>query len=140
MKSTLIILMLMCACFTACVAHAPTSSDQALLQGTWLAHSESQNGQSKPVVFQYLFTRDTLTFTDEHGKQVNYAFALVPHTSPKLLNIWPEGSPASASPVSVAYELNGDSLKIVVAPPGSTPTDISDNHHQELISCRRKCP
>jgi len=34
--------------------------------------------------------------------------------------------------------LDGDSLKIVVAPPGLRPTEISDKNNQELIICKRK--
>ena len=40
--------------------------------------------------------------------------------------------------VSIAYELKGNSLKIVVAPPNMRQTEISDKNNQELIICRRK--
>lgn len=140
MKTALASLLLTCSCLSGCAGHASTSADQARLQGAWLAHSESQNGQSKDVVFQYVFSGTTLTFTDETGQQMKYSFAVVADNTPKLLAIWPEGSPADTPPVRVAYELSGDSLTIVVAPPGSIPADISDKHDQELISCRRKSP
>ena len=58
----------------------------------------------------------------------------------KLITIRPEEMPADSTPVSVAYELDGDSLTLVIAPAGSRPTGISDKNDQELIVCKRKSP
>lgn len=85
-----------------------------------------------------MFKGDRVAFTDETGKEMNYSFKLDSDNNLKLITLWPDDSPANSTPVSVAYELDGDSLKIVVAPPGSRPTEISDNNSQELIICRRK--
>lgn len=140
MKTSLITLVLACFSLCGCAGNSPPSSDQANIQGIWLAQSESQNGHTKNVSFQYVFRGDKVAFTDETGKEMNYSFKLDSDSNLRLITIWPDESLAKSTPVSVAYELDGDSLKIVVAPPGSRPTEISDRNNQELIICRRKSP
>lgn len=81
-----------------------------------------------------------MTFTDETGKVVKYSFKLETAGKLKLMMIRPAEAPADSAPVGVAYELAGDSLKIVVAPAGARPTEISDKNDQELIVCTRKRP
>ena len=105
-----------------------------------MAQSESQNGHQKNVTYQYVFRGDRLTFKDETGKEMKYSFKLDTAGNLKLITIRPEETLTNSTPVIVAYELDGDSLKIVVAPPGSRPTEISDKNDQELIICRRKSP
>jgi uncharacterized protein (TIGR03067 family) len=117
---------------------AAKSTDQANIQGTWLAQTESQNGIKKDVSFLYIFKGDTITFIDETGKEMKYLFKLDTTVNPKLITIQPADTPNNSTPVSVAYELDGDSLTIVVAPPGLRPTEISDKNDQELIICKRK--
>lgn len=117
---------------------AAKSIDQAKIQGTWLAQTESQNGIQKNVTYQYIFKEDKLTFRDETGKEMKYFFKLDTSDNPKFFTILPADTLTHPEPVSVAYELDGDSLKIVVAPPGLRPTEISDKNNQELITCKRK--
>ena len=117
---------------------AARSTDQARIQGTWLAQTESQNGIKKNVAYQYVFKGDKLTFRDETGKEMKYSFRLNTTGNLKLIIIQSEDTLTNSTPVSVAYELDGDSLKIVVAPPGLRPTEISDKNNQELIICKRK--
>ena len=105
-----------------------------------MAQSESQNGHKKDVTYQYVFRGDKVTFTDETGKVMKYSFKLETASNLKLITIRPEETLTDSTPVSVAYELDGDSLKIVVAPAGSRPTEISDRNNQELIICKRKSP
>lgn len=136
MKTSLITLVLACSLLCGCAA--PRVSDEARLQGLWLAHSESLNGHTKSVDFRYVFRGDRVTFTDETGRAMTYVFTLDAGSTPKLMTIVPDEP--GATKASVAYALNGDSLTIVVAPPGATPTEISDKHDQELIVCRRKRP
>ena len=138
MKTSLIILVLVCALSCGVAGDAAKSTDQANLQGVWLAQSESQNGIKKNVSYQYVFRGDKLTFIDETGKEMKYSFKLDTTGNLKLLIIQPEETLTNSTPVSVAYELDGDSLKIVVAPPGLRPTEISDKNNQELIICKRK--
>ena len=140
MKPSLITLVLVYTSFSRIAGDAPKSSDQANLQGIWLAQSESQNGHKRDVTYQYVFSGDKLTFKDETGKEMKYWFQLDTASKPKLITIRPDGAPTNSKPVSVAYELDGDSLKIVVAPSGSRPTEISEKNYQELILCRRKRP
>ena len=140
MKTSLITLVLVCASSSGIAGDASKSSDQANIQGVWLAQSESQNGHKKNVTYQYVFRGDKLTFKDETGKEMKYSFKLETASNLKLITIRPEETPTNATPVSVAYELNGDSLTIVVAAPGSRPTELSDNNNQELIICNRKRP
>jgi uncharacterized protein (TIGR03067 family) len=121
MKTSLITLVLVCASSSGKAGDAPKSSDQANIQGVWLAQSESQNGHKKNVTYQYVFRGDKLTFKDETGKGMKYSFKLETASNLKLVTIRPEETPTNSTPVSVAYESNGDSLKIVVAPPGFAP-------------------
>ena len=86
----------------------------------------------------YIFRGDKLTFRDETGKEMNYSFKLDTTGNLKLIIIQPEETLTNSTPVSVAYELAGNSLKIVVAAPGLRPIEISDKNNQELIICKRK--
>ena len=138
MKASLIIMVLVCTLSCGVAGDAPKSTDQANIQGVWLAQSESQNGIKWNVTYQYVFSGDTFTFTDETGKEMKYSFKLDITGNPKLIIIQPKDALTNSTPVSVAYELAGDSLKIVVAPAGLRPTEISDKNNQELIICKRK--
>ena len=138
MKTSLIILVLVCALSCGVAGDAAKSTDQANIQGVWLGQSESQNGIKKNVSYLYVFRGDKVTFRDETGKEMNYSFKLDTTGNLKLIIIQPEETLTNSTPVSVAYELDGDSLKIVVAPPGLRPTEISDKNNQELIICKRK--
>jgi uncharacterized protein (TIGR03067 family) len=106
----------------------------------WLAKTESQNGHTKNVAYQYHFGGNTVTFIDENGKETKYTFKLDTAHNPSLCVLQPKQAPSNSKPVSVAYQLSGDSLTIVIAPPGSVPTEMSDRNNQELIICRRKAP
>ena len=138
MKTTVVALALVFVSLRSIAADAPKHTDQESIQGIWLAQTESQNGQKRNVDYEYVFRGDRVTFKDENGKETKYSFKLDTAGSLKVLIIQPEETPTNSTPVSVAYELNGDSLKIVVAPPGSRPTEISDKNNQELIICKRK--
>ena len=138
MRETLIILVLVCALSCGVAGDAAKSTDQANIQGAWLAQSESQNGIKKNVSYLYVFRGDKVTFTDETGKEMKYSFRLDTTGNPRLIIIQPVETHTNSTPVSVGYELDGDSLKIVVAPPGLRPTEISDKNNQELIICKRK--
>ena len=138
MKTSLIILVLVCALSCGVDRDAAKSTDQANIQGVWLAESESQNGIKKNVTYQYVFRGDKVTFRDETGKEMKYSFKLNTTGNLKFIIIQPEDTLTNSEPVSVAYELAGNSLKIVVAPPGLRPTEISDKNNQELIICKRK--
>ncbi len=138
MKTSLIMLVLICAVSCSVDRNEAKSADQANIQGTWLAQTESRNGIKKNVTYLYVFTGDKLTFRDETGKEMKYSFRLDTTGNPRLIIIRPDEPLTDSTPVSVAYELGGDSLKIVVAPPGLSPTEISDKNNQELIICKRK--
>lgn len=138
MKTSLMILVVVCALSCGVTGDAAKSTGQANLQGAWLAQSESQNGIKKEVSYLYVFSGDKVTFTDETGKEMKYSFRLDTTGNPHLIIIQPEDKLANSAPVSVGYELDGNSLKIVVAPPGLRPTEISDKNNQELIICKRK--
>jgi uncharacterized protein (TIGR03067 family) len=140
MKSSLITRVLVCTSLCGIGGCAPKPSDQANIQGVWLAQSESQNGHKKNVTYQYVFRGDKVTFKDETGKEMKYSFKLDTASNLKLITIRPKETLTNSTPVSVAYELDGDSLTIVVAPPGSRPTEISDKNNQELVICKRKSP
>jgi uncharacterized protein (TIGR03067 family) len=140
-KTSIVTLVLVAGCLLGgCAAGGARSVDHERLQGIWLAESESQSGRTKPVSFRYVFSGDTLVFTDENAQEMTYAFKLESKGPLRLITIWPSESREEATPVSVAYELAGDSLTLVIAPPGLRPAEISDRNDQELILCRRKRP
>lgn len=138
MKISLILLVLVCEMSCGVAGDPVKTTDQENIQGTWLAQTESQNGKKWEVTYLYVFQGDKFTFTDETGKEMKYLFKLDTTGNPRLIMIQPEDSSADSTPVAVGYELDGDSLKIVVAPPGLRPTEISDRNDQELIICNRK--
>ncbi|KIC92657.1 TIGR03067 domain-containing protein [Flavihumibacter solisilvae] len=138
MKTSLILLVIVCALSCGVAGDAAKSTDQANIQGEWLAQSESQNGVKWTVSYVYVFRKDKLTFRDETGKEMKYLFKLETTGNLKLITLQPEETLANSTPVSIAYELDGDSLTIVIAPPGLRPTEISDKNDQELIICKRK--
>jgi uncharacterized protein (TIGR03067 family) len=138
MKLYIIIPILFCALSCSIGSRVPKATDHANLQGVWLAQTESQNGVTKKVSYLYVFNEDTVAFTDETGKHVKYFFKLDTAANLKLMNIRPVDKSMDSTAVSVGYDLRGDFLKIVVAPPGSRPADISDRNNQELIICKRK--
>lgn len=138
MKISLILLVIVCALSCGVVSDSAKSTDRANIQGIWLAQTESQNGIKKNVSYLYIFRKDKVTFIDETGKEMKYSFKLETTGNLKLITIQPEEKLANSTPVSVAYELDGNSLTIVVAPPGLRPTEISDKNDQELIICKRK--
>lgn len=140
LKTPLFALLLVGASLCGCAGDAPKSTDEENIQGVWLAQTESQNGHKKNVTYQYDFQGDKVTFRDETGKEMKYSFKLEAISGLKLLTIQPEETSTNATPVSVAYDLNGDSLTLVIAAPGSRPTDLSDKNDQELIICQRKSP
>ncbi|MBK9732634.1 MAG: TIGR03067 domain-containing protein [Chitinophagaceae bacterium] len=138
MKTSLIILVIVCALSCGVAGDATKSTDQANIQGVWLAQSESVNGIKKNVTYVYVFRKDKVTFIDETGKEMKYSFKLDSADNLKLITIQPVETLTNSTPVSVAYQLGGDSLKIVIAPAGLRPTEISDKNNQELIICKRK--
>ncbi|MGE9311637.1 TIGR03067 domain-containing protein [Niabella sp. CJ426] len=138
MKIYLLILLLVCALSCGVSRDAAKATDQANLQGAWLAQSESQNGKKWNVSYLYVFKGDKLFFTDETGKEVTYSFKLDTTGSLRFIVVQPDETLNISAPVNIAYELNGDLLKIVIAPPGLRPTEISDKNNQELIICKRK--
>ncbi len=76
----------------------------------------------------------------ETGKEMKYSFKLDTASNLKLITIRPVETLTNSTPFSIAYELDGDSLKTVIAPAGSRPTEISDKNNQELIICKRRSP
>lgn len=138
LKTCLILLLLVSAISCGVASDPVKPNDQANIQGTWLAQTESQNGVKKNVSYQYIIGKDSLSFIDETGKEMKYSFTLDTTGNPKLLIIRTVDTLTNATPVGVAYVLNGDSLTIVVAPSGLRPREISDKNDQELIICRRK--
>lgn len=137
---TLFLLVLLAVFALSCgsAGDAAKSNDHANIQGVWLGQKESLNGVEKEVNFQYVFSADKFTFTDETGKEFSYSYTLDTLSNPRLFIIHPVVMDGDTISVGVGYELKGDSLKIVVAPPKMRPLDISDNNNQELITCTRK--
>lgn len=138
MKLPALILIFVFALSCGVSGDKPRPSDQEAIQGVWLAQTESQNGTQKNVSYLYAFVGNKVTFTDETGKEAKYLFKLDTTGQLKYLIIQPDDTLSNPTPVSVGYELEGDSLKIVIAPAGLRPTEMSDKNDQELIICRRK--
>lgn len=116
------------------------TSEDAQIRGVWLAQTESQNGHKRNVDYRYDFTGDILIFRDETGAKVNYPYILETENGLNFIAIRPEGAPANSPRIKVAYEIKGNTLILVIAPEGSTPTEISDKNDYELIVCKRMIP
>jgi uncharacterized protein (TIGR03067 family) len=139
MKRLLITLILLWQTFSGTAADAPASEDQKNIQGTWLVESASEDGRAVKDIFDtVVFAGDQLTLSDKTGKEKKDAFRLDPGASPKVLH-FPAQHPSNVLPVHWAYELNGDTLKLVNTAPNHPPTEISDKR-QLLIVLKRKAP
>lgn len=138
MKTSFLLVVLLCMVACGVPGEGAKPTDQENIQGVWLAQTESQNGTQWNVSYVYEFSGDKITFRDETGQEITYSFRLDTTGDLKFIVLQPVGAPDNSTPVSVAYELDGDSLKIVVAPPGLRPTELSDKNDQELIICKRK--
>lgn len=123
-------------------AEASKAADQKNIQGIWLAQSASANGFNVEDVAgcRYVFSGNKLAIKDGSGKEMKYSFKLDPGSNPKLLDLQPVPGLTNAAICSAAYELDGDSLKVAMACPGSRPTGISDKNNQMLIILKRKSP
>jgi uncharacterized protein (TIGR03067 family) len=140
MKTPFLTLLLTCAPLYALAGSAPESTDQEALQGVWQAQTESLNGHTRKVEYQYTFKGDEFTFRDENGKETKYRFTLETAGNPKLIALKTPDAPADSASVKVAYAVDRDALTIVIAPAGSRPTEMSDRNDQEVIVCKRKRP
>ena len=138
MKTPLLTVLFAFTPLCALAGSAPESTDQETLQGVWLAQTESLNGHTKKVDYQYTFKGDEVTFRDENGKETNYRFTLETDGNPRLIALKAPDAQDDSAPVKVAYAVDRDALTIVIAPAGSRPTEMSDRNDQELIVCKRK--
>ena len=141
MKTSFIMLVLAGVSACSIAADMPKSADQAHIQGIWVAQSGSNNGQKEDVAgCQYIFSGDRFTIRSVVGIEEHFSFKLDTTSIPKSFVLQPERTITNATYCSVAYELNGYTLRVAIACPGSHPTSISDTNNQELIVLKRKSP
>lgn len=138
MQKTIATLALFLLTFCGLAAEAPSANDEINLQGTWIVVSASEDGRllTDGVFDQIVISGDQLTMSDKTGKQKKGFFRLDPTQTPKAL-IFPADNPPNVIPAHFAYELDGDSLKIVNSAPNRKPAEINDKG-QLLVTLKRK--
>lgn len=139
-KTSILTLALFCVSLCGLAADVPKSKDQQNIQGDWVGESGTSNGfkLEEVVGCHYVFSGDRLAIRDKTGKEMKFSFKLDTSSSPKLLVQQPEQALTNATLCNVAYELNGDTLKIAIANPGTRPTGMSDKEQMVIIFKRKK--
>ena len=139
MKTSILTLALFCFTLCGMAADTPKSDDQQNIQGDWVGQSGTSNGfkLDEVVGCHYIFSGDKLAISDATGKEMKFTFKLDTSSNPKLLVQQSEQALTNATLCNIAYELNGDTLKIAIANPGTRPTGMSDKE-QMVINFKRK--
>jgi len=139
MKSAIITLALPLIALCGIGADSPKADDQKNMQGTWAVVSATQDGKAVEFGDEAVFAGDQLKFRGKDGREQKGTFKLDPTKKPKEFIFKPVDLPPNASPGQMAYELSGDTLKLVTSSPDKRPTEISDKG-QILITLNRKKP
>jgi uncharacterized protein (TIGR03067 family) len=140
------------------LAGTEKADDGQNILGTWKVETASVDGQSQPAAIgeQWIFLNGRLVMLSSGGMRQTAFYKLNPTETPASLTWIPQGdghnhghpgsgkadgalTPAEKKKAltrAAAYEINGDSLKLVVAPSGRRPSAISDHGQQLLILTR----
>ena len=136
MKKTITTLALIAVCGLA--VGSAIAGDQESIQGTWTLETATLDGQAMPrVAVTYIFTGQTLIVRPEVGKEQKGTFTLETTSKPKVLVVQHDQHLPDAKPDRTPYELEGDTLKIVLSAPDEHPTEISDKGNM-LFTLKRK--
>jgi uncharacterized protein (TIGR03067 family) len=140
MKKAIAIFALLFFTFCGIAADAPAPDDQKDILGTWIVESASLDGRviAPTDIFDTAeFAGDQLRLSDKKGKEKKGTFKLDTTKNPKVM-LFPAEHAPNVLPVHWAYELNGDTLKLVNSAPNRPPTEMSDKGQLFVILKRKK--
>lgn len=117
------------------------AGDLENIQGTWTLETMSLNGKVMPrVSIVYVFKGETLIVGAGTGKDDKVAtFTLDVTAKPNVMIVQRAEHLPDAKPERTPYELDGDTLRMVIASHGDRPTEISDKGHL-LFTLKRGKP
>jgi uncharacterized protein (TIGR03067 family) len=102
--------------------------DQKMLQGKWMLTSAVLNGTEVPkddIKGELVFKENKYSYTAGDGQAGAGTFKLDPSKKPKQLDAVPSEGDAKGQTFEEIYEIDGDSLKLCLALPGTKrPTDF----------------
>jgi uncharacterized protein (TIGR03067 family) len=139
MKIFIITFILSLITFSGVYAESSAADDQKNLQGTWIVQSATEDGRPFNFADEVVFDGDKFTIRGKIAKEEKNSFQLDASKKPKRLIAIPLQHAPNSAPGQVAYELDGDRLKLVLGPPDKSPTEISDKQ-QKLIILKRSKP
>lgn len=124
---------------TAGLAADEKSDEAKKLEGTWLVTSATMDGKARDEMKdgQITIAGDKLTIKPKGGKEMKHTFKVDPSKKPKTMDLKLVENVPNAAPGLVIYELDGDTLKLVIGPPDKRPTEFTDKGHP-LITLKRK--
>jgi uncharacterized protein (TIGR03067 family) len=117
-----------------------TAEELKKLQGTWVVKSATHDGKpaNEMKMGHVVFSNDQLTVQASDGKTQKYTFKIGLNQKPKVMELIPEKAVANAAAGNVIYELDGDNLKICIAPPDRRPTEFTDKGAVLILLTRKK--
>ena len=109
------------------------------LEGTWTVESATKDGKplEKQKGGQFIFAADKLTIKSADGKMEKMTYKVDPSAKPRTMDFVPEEKKPNTATGHAIYELDGDSLKLCLGPPGRRPKEFSDQG-QVLFLLKRK--
>jgi uncharacterized protein (TIGR03067 family) len=121
------------------VRAADNSKEVKKLEGTWVVTSATFNGKAMDELKEGLMTiaGDKLTTKGKDGKEFKQTFKVDPTKKPKTMDLKDVEKLPSTRPGLVIYDLDGDTLRLVLGPPNKRPTEFADKGHP-LITFKRK--
>jgi uncharacterized protein (TIGR03067 family) len=128
------------ACVLTAGLAADNKSDEAKkLEGTWVVTSATLDGKVLDDLKngQIMIAGDKLTIKGSDGKELKHSFKVDPSKKPKTMDLAFVEKVANAAPSSVIYDLDGDTLKLVLGQPGKRPAEFTDEG-RPLVTLKRK--
>ena len=116
-------------------------SDEAKkLEGTWLVTTATFDGKALDDMKdgQIVFAAEKLSIKPKDGKEQKFTFKVDPAKKPKTMDLAFVEKVPNAAPGLVIYDLDGDTLKLVVGQPNKRPTEFTDKGHPLIVLKRKK--
>jgi len=111
------------------------------LAGTWTVKMVTQDGQDRKKkgydIAEFVFSADDVTIKWPK-KVAKSKYRLNVHRQPKTIDLLTQENEPYSAAANGAYELNGDTLKLVLGPPDSYRSEISDKNQLLFILVRKK--
>jgi uncharacterized protein (TIGR03067 family) len=97
--------------------------DMDALQGNWVMQVGESNGEKLPEevakTYKRTITKDKLTITRGGEELYQGSFKIDPTKKPKSIDVTIETGPNKGATMIGIYELDGDTLKVCMVPPGT---------------------